>query len=480
MKYLFTLYISILSFHLHGIDVEKAHIIYNRDFKKADAGIFEKDGLIFFRVEVPLGGAGHSAWEKSMLAEEALFAHRELVSNYLIKLHSIKRSPIPFGSILDKFPKLEDFIDQNNASFFQQLINFNLECVFLENARLDDVLRYTVAYSANDLEEAAPMEILWPSNQEIVTELQRIKFEISELHRLSELKQFQIVTNNIIDGLKDNFLELSQEYKLVSNTDFSEFGHVEFYRRVRTADIMLDKNNTVQNAKKILDKLSLFPTALKSLSDHYLEENLPKSFVFYLIGLPTHSGHIKGVEYEEFDFTDHEAGNSFYSKLAKLEMKELVQTVQNYSLPEELSDIPEFRYNFYKLGFHFINQMRTPEHSSYERALKLFQSGKDLKLIFSECLEAVQEDPNHSESWNLLGRSLSLQGFDLLAIPCFLHAILVSKEEYSIAKINLAISLQNLGFIEVAKGAALSVLLSSEPSIWQINEAIKVLGISAD
>jgi len=474
----FILLFCLLSISLHGIDSDRAHSIFKKKFKNGEIGTFESDGLIYFKVQIPDEGAGHSAWEKSMLTEEALFAHKQLVSSYLINLHSIERPPIPFDSILDKFPNLKSFSDHVNPPFFYALLNFKLDFVLLENLRKDGIFHYSVAYSKEDLIKAAPDEISWPSNSEIIEELRRINLEISKLQRFNQLEKLRLTTNNFIDILKENYIELCKDYNLVSQTDFSEYGHEEFYRLINTASSELEHNNSVANSQKILEKLSLFPPALKNLSNHYLQENPTKSFVLHLVGLPTHSGNIQGVKFEEFNSSIYDNECVFYTNSIDSELNDLVKKIQNFSLPKELLNIPLFRYNFYKIGFHRLNNNKIDNHISYESALDLFNSGKHLNIILSDCLKAIQEDSNHPESWNLLGRSLSLQGFDLLAIPCYIRALTLPMDDYSVVNINLAISLHNIGFIELVKGSAFSVLVNSNPSSWQIKEATRILGIT--
>jgi hypothetical protein len=461
---------------------DDAHRRYLKELKDEKKGVYEKGEFVFFLSDIPLNGLKSSTLEKSILKRESLLDHKKLVSRHIIKKHSLKRSEIPESSILSKFEGLKELIEDGNSGFFDQMIEFQLPCVVLENTRRKemDVLRYAVAYRKVELKKVVPKQINWPSNARVLAELAKRQDLNERLDRQEDQAKFDRITNNFIEPLGIASDLLAGEYNLIDRTDFSDLGHAEFYRRIRVAENILDKNNSVANAKKVLANLPLYPKALETLKNHYLAEegDQSKAFILYLIGLPTHSESNSSIEMVKFDFTKQKQ-SAFSSEMCMLELNELLHSVQNYVLQEELSRTSAFRHNFYKLGFNYF-----PEHDPkppsevYKQAQLLFDSGRELPKIINLSLSEVESNPDNKKAWNLLGRSLSIEGFDLLAVPCFLQSILANEEDDSLHRVNLAISLQNLGYLELAKGLALSVLLDSAKESWQTSQACEVLDIS--
>lgn len=461
---------------------DDAHRTYVKNFKDDEKGIYENEHFVFFVSEIPLNGAGYSTLDTSMLTKASLLDHKKLVSRHIIKKHSLKRSEVPESSILSKFKGLKELIEDGNSGFFDQMIEFQLPCVVLENTRRKemDVLRYAVAYRKVELKKVVPKQINWPSNARVLAELAKRQDLNERLDRQEDQAKFDRITNNFIEPLSIASEHLADEYNLIDRMDFSDLGHAEFYRRIRVAESMLDKNNSVANAKKVLNKLPLYPKALETLRNHYLagEGDQSKAFILYLIGLPTHSESNSSIEMVKFDFTKQKQ-SAFSSEMCMLELNELLHSVQNYVLQEERFRTSAFRHSFYKLGFNYF-----PEHDPkppsevYKQAQLLFDSGRELPKILNLSLSEVESNPDNKNAWNLLGRSLSIEGLDLLAVPCFLQSILANEEDDSLHRVNLAISLQNLGYLELAKGLALSVLLDSAKESWQTSQACEVLDIS--
>jgi hypothetical protein len=467
---------------LCALDFDDAHRTYLKYFKEGTAGVFEKQGFAFFLSDIPLDGAGYSSRDKSRLTKKSLSDHHKLVSQYLIELNSLTRPQIPDDSILQKFHSIDEFIKKVNPQIFEQLVRFQLPCVVLENRRKEKFLRYSVAYKKKDLIEQSPKELTWPSNAKILSVLRDFLLISKKLEREDEIYQFYQLTNNLFPQFQNSFEKLNNEFNFNYKTDFSNIGLSELYRRIEIADLLIDNNATISNATRILSKVPLHPKALEFLQRYYQDKGSDpfKAFIVYLQRLPTNAHSNKGIEFEKFNFYKFN-NKTDKTRFSLIELDDLIYTIQNSALPEELVDNDLFRENFYKFGFHVIEHSgHSSESSHFEDAKTLFEQGKDLPRIFSLCLQAVQEDSTKYNAWNLLGRSLSLQGYDKFAIPCFIQAILNDPAIRTLSQTNLAISLKNLGYIELANGLALNVLLETRNTSWEFKQCIEILEISYD
>jgi hypothetical protein len=455
-------------------EADLAHTLYQASFKDAKEGVHEKDGYVIFISDIPLNGAGYLTRETNFITAESLRYHHKLVSSFLIERNSLTRPELPSDSLLSIFPDLDDFIGDQNDHFFDHLVAFDSPCAVLENDRDSDkdILRYAVAYLLSDLEGVRLSGIPWPSNSRILAELQKIYALNVKLGRKKIISKFHDVTYNYFHPLGTAFNDLRAGMNLRLKSDFSDIGMYQFYRNFHELHKILEGNQTTySNAKLVLDSLPLYPQALEVLQKHYLVDDPMKARALFLCRL-SHNSLSNGSNIEGVFSTKN------LSDPTNLEFSTLVSQINQKNLLEKFSDHHEFRENFYKAGFvDFDVPVYQEESPSYQEALSLFKKGRNLQDIVSLSLDSVSENPFDPETWNLLGRSLSLVGDDLLAVPCLIHSILIHTEDASIAKTNLALALKNIGCANLSQGLALSVLLQTDVGSWQYNKSLEVLDI---
>ena len=314
--------------------------------------------------------------------------------------------------------------------------------------------------------------IPWPSNSMILAELQKIYGINVKLCRKKVISKFHDVTYNYFHPLGTAFNDLRSGVNLKLKSDFSDIGIYQFYRNFHELPRVLEGNQTYSNAKLVLESLPLYPQALEVLQKHYLVDDPMKARALFLCSL-SHNSLSNGRNLEGVFTTKNS------SDLTSLEFSSLLSQINQANLSEKFSDHHEFRENFYKAGFvDFDVPVYQAESASYQEALSLFKKGRNLQDIVRLSLDSVSENPYDPESWNLLGRSLSLVGDDLLAVPCLIHSILIHTEDASIAKTNLALALKNIGCANLSQGLALSVLLQTDVGSWQYNKSLEVLDIT--
>lgn len=455
-------------------EADLAHTLYQASFRDANQGIHEKDGYVIFISDIPLNGAGHLTRETNFITAASLRHHHKLVSSFLIKRNSLTRPELPADSLLLIFPDLDDFLSAQNDQFFDHLVAFDSPCAVLENDRNSDkdILRYAVAYQLSDLERVRLSGIPWPSNSMILAELQKIHGYNFKLGRKKVISKFHDVTDNYFHPLGISFKELRAGVNLKLKSDFTDIGMHQFYRNFHQSQKVLEGNQSYSNAKLVLESLPLYPQALEILQKHYLAVDPMKARALFLCGLTLNSlSNASGI--------DEVLSDNNSTDPISLEFSSLVSQINQLKLKDEFSANQIFKDNFYKVGFvDFDVPVYQEESASLNEALNLFKKGRNLQEILRLSLHSVSTVPNNPEAWNLLGRSLSLLGEDILAVPCLLHSVLIQTEDDSIAKANLALALKNIGCVKLSNGLALSILLETDYNTWQFKKSLEILDIN--
>ena len=461
-----------------GVDTspEALHDLYKKKYAKEKEG-FYRDGKFVIVISTTKVAKPHSNLtinraKASAMVESALFLKR-----YIVETYDPKFKVLPKASVLAKYPEFKSLIRENLPGLLEIPLDIKTKGVQLENHFTAEDLRYAYGYVEKDISVKVLPSFDWPTNATLINNSRKWFASLGNSKTANpgkrqvalEMGFFIEVLISCLDELSGRY-DLSSDWHLLisdSNSIYERFSKIQNYSNK-------DKRN-LDNFHEVFNLLPFYPSSTQQLLELLQNERMTShAFALQILASKNSTELLEALLSEKAEPVGSEKENSVND--LRQEFHQLISLNSQVSLPSFL-EFDLFTNCFRKCGLEVISKVHSEkETQAYSESLNMFKNGGDLSEIQNLLISSIRKSPRHAESWNLLGRSLSLQGYDSMAVPCYHQAILLGAGP--IARANLCNAYDKLELRKLAKGMAFSTLLHKDCAEWETEVACKVLDLS--
>ena len=399
------------------------------------------------------------------------------LKNYILDSYNPKFKELPQNSLLAVFPEFKFLIQKNLPHLLEVPLDIKIKGVQLENKFTTDQLRYAYGYREENIGSNIKPLVDWPSNEKLIIEVSKWYRNFPETVDLLENKRkSQLNLGFLFDTLTSCRNELRKDFDFTkdwhlkiknSHLIYKRFIEVEKYHK-ENLDANLDELKTIFNL------FPFHPQSTKILKQILRKEKSHEVLLTFQILAGQNFGELINELNQKVNYPD----SSLDNKMLLSTRNELIQlfTINSQTTLQTHLDFDLFRETFLSCGLYNISDTYSDnETNDFLSCIELFKNGGDLIQIQNLALSSIKESPRHHESWNMLGRTLSLQGFHNIAIPCFHQAITLGAG--SLTRANLSNSYHSLNLKSLSFGMALSTLFQKDCGKWEEEVACNILGI---
>lgn len=410
MKSLLLILVIISS--LFGNPLSSSHLIYEKNFKKIDSGIYEKEDILFTVCNI---NTANSSLKKNNLEAKCMISSKSLLKNYILDSIAIEHS-FNYTNQLKK--DFESFIKTKFSMNFE----FSFQTRILSNNFQKKMYRYVVALSKDEVIQVKNKYkmISINSNDYLDDYLKYLEYnkeyeKLHEFYKNNGLYESSILTNKI---------NLSQIYYL-NNYYFinNSFGERNLLRKIlKEKDFKISYLKDLPANKEILSSLS---ANSKSLNDQ---------IIFKLVAL------IDNYEKKDFFKTLSDYADSNLVNLYKVLNEDIIFFEQT----------PILRNVKKTFGHMYIDDKLSNKSNEYfQKADSLFKNGQNPEKILNYLVSSINISPNHFNSWDYLGAILKNQAKYKEALIIFNQAYQLNHNNEVLA--NISDCYYELGFTVLAK-----------------------------
>lgn len=447
---------------------EDLHSIYKEKYSIKEDGFYREGEFLIIITSANLPKVKTNS-SMNRVKASCMLKTADLLKSYIIKTYNPKFKELPESSILHKHPEFKQFASAYMPEILEMPLKVSASGIQLENHISPQKQKYVNAYLEKKISSGIPKSFDWPSNKDLISKSRLFMGSLKDIDSQNNTHEnVYSLLSSYTDSLIHSVNDLSRDYDL-SNDWHQRVTHPsELFNRLNSVERMFSANKdyAVDNFHEVFNPLPFYPKSTEKLIELLLGQNQPEHA--FILNLIDHSNNEEKMSVEE-----HGRGKTTSSKDELLQLQSLNLKDQ---LPSYL-DFPIFRNNLRSNGFAPIHKsFSSNEPDEFSKATALFSQGGDLGDIQDLLISAVKKSPRHSNSWNLLGRTLSLNGFQNLAVVCYHQSLILGSS--AVARANLSDAYFKLGFLNLSKGMALSTLLQPDCGDWESDVVSEILDIS--
>lgn len=455
---------------------EALHDLYKKKYAKEKEG-FYRDGKFLIVISTTKVTKPHTNLSINRAKASSMLESARFLKEYIIETYDPKFKDLPKDSVLAKYPEFKSLIRKKLPGLLEIPLDIKTKGVQLENYFSGEDLRYVYGYVEKDISVKVLPFFDWPTNATLINN-SRKWFGSLGSSKTSKLEQRQVALEmgSFIEILISCLDELSGKYDLSSDWHLRISDSNSIYERFAKVQESTGKGKrSVDNFHQVFNLLPFYPASNQKLIELLKSAGLTNHAFAVQILASKNSAELMEDLSAQKEKSSNPQGNNSTNDLSQ-ELYQLISLNSQVSLPSFL-EFHFFANSFRKCGLEVISKVHSEkETQEYGDSLNLFKKGGDLSEIQNLVISSIKKSPGHPESWSLLGRTLALQGYDSMAVPCYHQALFLGAG--SIARANLCNAYQKLGLNQLAKGMAFSTLLQKDCGEWETEVACKVLGIS--
>ena len=447
---------------------EGLHSVYKEKYANKEDGFYREGEFLIIIASANIPSVKTSS-SMNRVKASCMLKTADLLKTFIRQTYNPKFKELPKTSILYKHPEFKDFASAYMPETLEIPLKVSASGIQLENHISSQKQKIVNGYLEKKISSGFPKSFDWPSNKELVNKARLFMGSLKEIDSQNNTHAdvYSLLTS-FTDSLIYSVNDLSRDYDLTNDWHLRLTHPSELFYRLNSVEEMLlaNKDYTVDNFHEVFNALPFYPKSTKKLTDLLLGQNQSDhGFILNIIDQSKKEGRMAIDDYGQANTS------SFKDELRQLQSLNL-----NEQLPSYLN-FPIFRNNLRSNGFAPIHESQSSsETDEFLKANALFSQGGDLGDIQDLLISTVKQSPRHSNSWNLLGRTLSLNGFQNLAVVCYHQSLILGSS--AVARANLSDAYFKLGFLSLSKGMALSTVIQPDCGDWETGIVSKILDIS--
>ena len=455
---------------------EGLHDLYKKKYANEEKG-FYRDGKYLIVISTIKVAKPHSNLTINRAKANVMLESARYLKRYIIETYDPKFKDLPEDSVLAKYPEFKSLIGKNLPGLLEIPLDIKTKGVQLENYFSGEDLRYAYGYVEKDISVKVQPFFDWPTNATLINNSRKWFGSLGTSKPAnSKRREVAIEMGSFIEVLISCLDDLSGKYDLSSDWHLRISDSNSIYERFSKVQETTGRGKrNIDNFHQVFNLLPFYPASNQKLLELLKSEGLTNhAFAIQILASKNSAELMEDLSAQKEISLNNQEDKS--TNDLSQELYQLISLNSQVTLPSFL-EFHFFANSFRKSGLEVISKLHSEkETQEYGDSLNLFKEGGDLSEIQNLVISSIKKSPRHAESWNLLGRTLSLQGYDSMAVPCYHQALFLGAG--SIARANLCNAYEKLGLNKLAKGMAFSTLLQKDCAQWETEVACKVLDIS--